>query len=216
MNLPKILQPFHCPDLIRLGSANDGGYLVDYQDVLKSKKLLSFGIGDNIDFEMDFVSITDCQVLAYDDVLSVDFDFFESDKRSAQRKRVTAGTVSEALDDCYCAFLKCDIEGGEYEILDELIGLSSNFAGMVIEFHDINDYKYFNALTSFIAKVGHRLIHTHVNNNSYIESPMGYTPSVIELTFSSSNNSSYRPVSFPHRLDAPNAPERDEFLLTFV
>jgi len=44
-----------------------------------------------------------------------------------------------------------------------------------------------------------------------------YTPSVIELTFSSSKNNTElkRNIPLPHPLDMPNNPDDDEFRISF-
>ena len=70
VTLPKIFQPFHCEDLIRLGKNNDGGYLVNKQDIFNSKNLLSLGIGEDWSFEKDFISLNDCKLNAYDSSLN--------------------------------------------------------------------------------------------------------------------------------------------------
>ena len=66
MTLPKIFQPFACEDLIRLGKDNDGGYLVNKEDVMSSKRLISFGIGQDISFETDFINENTVDVIAFD------------------------------------------------------------------------------------------------------------------------------------------------------
>ena len=42
-------------DLIRLGSIDDGGYVVPIETIKSSTALISFGISDNWDFEKDFL-----------------------------------------------------------------------------------------------------------------------------------------------------------------
>ena len=56
VEFPNSLKPFFVDneDLIRLGSIDDGGYVVPIQTVNSSKVLLSFGISDNWEFEKDF------------------------------------------------------------------------------------------------------------------------------------------------------------------
>ena len=54
--LPKFLKPFFLKkdELIRLGSIDDGGYVLPLKDIISSDVLISFGISDNWDFEKDF------------------------------------------------------------------------------------------------------------------------------------------------------------------
>jgi len=64
--LPKILKPEKEYDLVRLGSINDGGYLVDINSIKKSKALVSFGLGFNWSFEESFTKINPVIVHCYD------------------------------------------------------------------------------------------------------------------------------------------------------
>ena len=73
--LPKKFKPSHIPSskLIRLGSIDDGGYVVPkaiFQDI---KRLISFGISDNWDFEKDLVLKAKCGVDAYDYSINLNF-----------------------------------------------------------------------------------------------------------------------------------------------
>lgn len=218
--LPKILEPFYCKDLIRLGRNNDGGYLVSKEDVIRSSKLLSFGIGDDISFEEDFSKINECDIHAYDGTIDSQFNFFDADHRKIFFNNIGPGTGNKKISELLTEtdkniFIKCDIEGGEYDILNELIIYSNKFSGIVIEFHDVYQYPLFNLVTNFISKIQLKLIHTHMNNISYAKSPDGYLPGCIELSFTSSNNISLSPVNLPHILDMPNTPSREEFRILF-
>jgi hypothetical protein len=220
ITLPKILEPFYCVDLIRLGRVNDGGYLVNKKDVIKSSRLLSFGVGDDTSFEEDFVKLNDCQIDAYDGTIEAQPKFFNSPNKKIHFSNIghVPGNkkISELLTETDSnVFVKCDIEGSEYDILNELIIHSNKFSGIVIEFHDVYQYPLFNLVSNFISKISLKLVHTHMNNISYAESPNGYLPGCIELSFTSSINVSLSPVSLPHTLDMPNTPSREEFRITF-
>jgi hypothetical protein len=64
--LPKEFKPNFYYKLMRLGSPNDGGYMVDIKSILKSKKLISLGLGTNFDFEKDYYKLTKNSVDVYD------------------------------------------------------------------------------------------------------------------------------------------------------
>ena len=51
------LQPTECPDLCRLGSLNDGGYVVPAQALRRASVLLSFGLASNWSFERDALAL---------------------------------------------------------------------------------------------------------------------------------------------------------------
>ena len=68
MKFPKFLKPFFIKieELARLGSIDDGGYVLPMKDVKSSDVLISMGISDNWDFEKDFSRISKAKVIAYD------------------------------------------------------------------------------------------------------------------------------------------------------
>jgi hypothetical protein len=218
MNLPMILQPFQCNDLIRLGKNGDGGYLVNIEDVKKSTRLLSFGVSTDWSFEEDFSKINDCPCVAYDHSVENNIPFF-SGKNSLVRKQVgTEVFLSEMLKpDDTNVFLKCDIEGDEYKILHEIIQHSHRFSGIIIEFHDMSKYPLFNQLTSFISKIQQKLIHNHPNTYRHVKFGKNqYSPDVLELSFTSSKNIFLNPnLSLPHKLDWTNCEEENNFVISF-
>lgn len=107
-------------------------------------------------------------------------------------------------------FLKIDIEGSEYGLLDELLKHANETAGLVIEFHDCSDR--LATIGDFINEYPLRLVHIHANNygpvcNSRI-------PTVLELTFSSGATEAVSPT-LPHPLDMPNERNTAEILISF-
>jgi hypothetical protein len=212
-----IFQPFHCDELIRLGKNNDGGYLVNKQDVLKSTKLLSLGIGEDCSFEEAFTQINDCRCVACD-ASARDLPFFK-DKHQLIKLNVNKNVFLKDLIEPQDrnVFIKCDIDGDEYGLLPELIGMADQLSGLVIEFHQISDTDNINALTSFISKIGHKLVHAHVNNYFYYKiGEDQFMVDTMELTFTSSSNVSLdQKLALPHRLDMPNNPLDTEFAVHF-
>lgn len=220
--MPLIFRPFRCEDLIRLGRDNDGGYLVNREDVIKTSKLMSFGIGDDCSFEEDFIKINHCPVDAYDGTLTAEQERSMRSRFFQPPNRLTVKNIGNKEDQASVkemsfdkVFLKCDIEDSEYHILDDIIRISHQLTGLIIEFHQIQEPSRFNALTNFIGKVKLDLVHTHINNWAYMISGSTYIPDVIELTFTSSSNVSWEPVQLPHAFDMPNCADRDEFAIRF-
>jgi len=86
-----------------------------------------------------------------------------------------------------------------------------------IEFHDIHLDKNLNFLFNFISKIGLDLIHIHVNNYTYLKGDNFNIPTVIELTFSSSDNIALKEfINIPNDLDMPNNPNDEQFRIFFV
>ena len=208
--LPKIFKPFYCDDLIRIGKDFDGGYLVNKEDLLKTKKLISFGIGEDYSFEKQFINQSNCLCETYDG--SVDID----DKLIVHHKKnVDADLIKNIFSNENNIFLKCDVEGNEYQLIEEIINYSHIFSGMIIEFHDVSNFKNYNELTNLISKVEQKLVHLHINNYFYYKTENGPIPDVFEMTFTSSKNIKNLFVEIPNRLDMPNNPNDEQFQLCY-
>ena len=271
--LPNFLNPYKVKNLIRLGSNNDGGYIVNAIDVINTKNLISLGVSFNYSFEEDFIKMNNkTNVRTYDGSVgfkyyrkkcknrikifflkpniksfinvihglnlllkfSIFFKFNLSKKIFHTEKFVTSDTssfkdfekgygyepkfiefkdiVSENLKS---AFLSIDIEGSEYELLDNICSFSQNLIGLNIEFHNVQDN--LEKIESFIKKIKLLLIHTHINNFGQIVNGI---PSVIELSFSRhaelDSFSNQKLVNeLPIKLDQPNNEDGIDYKVTF-
>ena len=107
-------------------------------------------------------------------------------------------------------FLKIDIEGSEYEILQDIISFSSYINALVIEFHDV--HLNLNKITNFIENIDLKLIHVHPNNNSNC---VNNIPIVLEFSFERNPIMVGDNVSFPHYLDQKNNKREDDLSLDF-
>ena len=106
-------------------------------------------------------------------------------------------------------FLKVDIEGSEYRILDTLVDNKNRISGLVIEFHDCD--LHLEAIKNFLKNFQIKLIHIHANNYQPINKKSGL-PLVLELTFSK-NCETIKPKILPNELDMPNNKEEPEINL---
>ena len=244
VKLPKFLKPLLNNHLIRLGSYNDGGYLVCKDDIYESDLLLSFGINDDWNFEKSFLETKNLNCYAFDGSLSnkfwikkflislsrlkfynlkkyIEFKKFFKNQNIFVKKFVSNLqnknhiTLSNILD-TFCSgynkiFLKIDIEGSEYRILDELIKNSYRFSSLVIEFHDTD--LNFDKIENFINKFSLKVIHVHANN--YAETNHALNPIAIEVTFSNNYiNESIQ--SLPNKLDNPNDKFKSDYKIEFL
>jgi hypothetical protein len=108
-------------------------------------------------------------------------------------------------------FLKIDIEGSEYRILEEIIENQNKIIGLVIEFHDFDYHK--NIIYDFCKKLNLSLIHIHPNNFSPRDK--NGDPLVIELTFERNPRIVDDNLVLPHELDMKNNPLENDIELTF-
>lgn len=109
------------------------------------------------------------------------------------------------------AFLKLDIEGGEYAILNDVLRNQERLSGMVIEFHDCN--ARLGQIRDFVGEFSLRLVHVHANNHVPMPRVPGL-PDVMEMTFSR-NATPGAETLLPHPLDMPNFSDREDILLRF-
>ena len=114
--------------------------------------------------------------------------------------------------------LKVDIEGSEYEIIDQITSFSDKIVSLIIEFHEID--KFENIFQKKIAQLKSKfeIIHIHGNNNTGIlESKL---PKTLELTFV--NKETFRGIKNEHvydfpidGLDFPNNPNFKDIYFSF-
>jgi hypothetical protein len=214
-----------CDDLVRLGNDNDGGYLVNQADLSRTQLLVSMGVGNDWRFEQQFCQQVGCPVQAYDPDVNTDCaerrEFFTDPNRLDLLKvsnvsSDTTVTVAEILAGRSNVFLKCDIEGGEYDIFQDLLDTRQAWTGMVMEVHDIDQWDNYNTITNFISKCGLQLVHLHVNNWGYWNIDGNVVPRFLEITLSSAHNMRYdSSLTLPHQLDMPNNAKDTEFAMNF-
>ncbi len=87
-------------------------------------------------------------------------------------------TIPNIVDNHKEVFLKIDIEGDEYKILNDIKKSSKKIFFLIIEFHDI--HKNLKKIRKFISKSDLKIIHIHANNYGGIDK--NNNPKVIELS----------------------------------
>jgi len=229
MKFPQFLKPFPLKkeELIRLGSIDDGGYVLPVKDIKSSEVLISLGISDNWDFEKDFSKISNAKVIAYDYSINNDFwiskfkkdlikfiklkifkpkkiykmfqyidfiFFFKMNKENLFFLKKIGNNenctnineiVNTHVKKQEKIFLKIDIEGSEYEILDQVISIQDRIQGIVIEFHDVT--KNLDVIKNFLNKISSNLNLVHIHANNYSVKEVNQFPEAIELTISNIN-----------------------------
>ena len=109
------------------------------------------------------------------------------------------------------SFLKIDIEGSEYRILDEIIKFDKLFTGLVIEFHNVD--LHLKLILEFIRKLDLKLVHIHPQNLASVT--VDNIPTQLELTFSKNPDIIGNQPKIPHMLDMPANPDFKEIDLIF-
>jgi hypothetical protein len=208
-------------DLIRLGSAHDGGYLIP-NDLEGIRACFSPGVSEVADFENDLTKLgIKCFLADY----SVDQTPIHNSLFDFQKKYL--GIVN---DDIYMTLedwiqdkapidnnllLQMDIEGAEYKvILNTPLEILKKFRIIVVEFHGLDNvfnrmgYETINLTFNKLLK-DFEVVHVHPNNYQKPINVDGLSiPPAMEFTFLRKERISSRKnyLDFPHYLDSPNNP----------
>ena len=252
------LRPMEILGMKRIGSPNDGGYVVPLAAIFQADGLLSLGVSDDWSFDKEFKEINPATVIhAYDHTISSGV-FFSRFLKSllkfllasstlantkhaletflaypqffngtiahhfreaiGSKKNANATDVKKAISRLgkEKLFIKCDIEGSEYEIIEDVLEFQSRIVCLTIEFHHLGTRReeFMNAirkLQSFLT-----IVHVHGNNWGSLTSD-GF-PEVIELTMVRSDI--FLQYQAPHSnsasvFDAPNNPLEREYRLNW-
>ncbi len=106
-------------------------------------------------------------------------------------------------------FLKIDIEGAEYQLLNSILLHENRISGLVIEFHNVSHH--LDQIEKFIRNFPLKVVHIHGNNHAEVF-PENGLPEVLEITFSR-KSSGVTGYNLPHELDRPNNPRKTEIAI---
>lgn len=239
MSLPLCLKPKAKYTLLRVGPNQDGGYLVGKKSLVNSTHLISLGIFDDWEFEKEFLKKNHTiKINCYDDVLSVNWlfknifkylinlkfnltvkkikifidYFFVKKKINFNKKKIISKDLLEISKGKKDIFLKIDIEGSEYRILNDILDIEKNLVGMIIEFHDVD--LHLDRIENFVKNLKFlKLIHIHPNNYGKLDSEND--PTLIEVTFEKNPDLISEEIYLPNNLDYKNRPNSNDIELKF-
>jgi len=193
--------------LCRIGGYRDGGYVLPFDAILTTKKLISIGIGSTARFESDFYDLNqNTEILMIDKglsrmrIIARTVYHFLKDRDQGYNSLIEnitlfrmikhAKIIRKFIDINYgidkliseedeSVILKMDIEGHEYSQINLLEKLQKSFSVLCIEFHDLQDSKNLELLKHFVESTDLILCYISINETSIKN---GY-PSILELTF---------------------------------
>jgi hypothetical protein len=113
-------------------------------------------------------------------------------------------------------FLKIDIEGSEYRIINDVVKHADKIVGMVIEFHDTDPLRavFVEAIRTLQERF--EIVHLHANNCGPVAGDG--LPEVLELTFikRSTRTTGERRITLPiPMLDSANDPNEVDYRMRF-
>lgn len=195
--------------IFRFGSIGDGGYYLRTETITKSQILFSGGISSNLEFEYDMFRFNkNMEIVMVDPTVSglklmfkglarlffkkpdkirylfnaLIFNYLVRQKRCSHLKLwlKKPERIFKLIGNKDKILLKLDIEGGEYDFLNEITENLNRFSGLVLEFHDV--HLHHQIVYGFIKKCN-----THFNLVFIGENPSGgynthKQPKCIEIT----------------------------------
>ena len=218
------LKPVKNNNLIRLGRNHDGGYVVDENIVKKCDTLITFGLGPDWSFELDFIkknnnvkiNMYDYSVSSYPYIKEVIkylrrfltfraslksvsdrinylrnyLNFFKINNVTFFKEKIThpiKDRIDTDVDKVFSRIptnqriiLKSDIEGSEYDVMDQIVKHSEKIEMLIFEFHwlDKNEEIFLDSVRKLQKHFD--IIHIH-GNNHFGKLPTGL-PIIIEMT----------------------------------
>lgn len=170
-------------------------------------------------FDIDFRSLRHKYNLPFE------YNKFFQGKVTHFRERVTQAksenhdvTIREIFDraaDSSRIFVKMDIEGSEYSVIDEIMTYSDKIVGLAVEFHDIGPRR--GAFVAGVNRIREVFDVTHLHANNYASAGEDGFPECIEVTFERrrTDASPRRRVRLPIELDQPNKKSLPDYVLQF-
>ena len=160
------------------------------------------------------------------------FTFIKNEKITFFQKKITGVEINKIdinIRNVFSKFnnnnnliLKCDIEGSEYEIIEDIILHEKKICMMIFEFHWIDKKK--DLFLEKIKKIQEyfSIIHIHGNNHFNFLEDKSNIPIILEVTFANnkdiifSKKDDSSPSFFPvANLDQPCCPVKDDLYFHF-
>jgi hypothetical protein len=173
-------------------------------------------------FNKKYYSMLDFKNIFKNFYLSTDYKNFFKENRIHFRSAIGIGPNLISLNDVFAKinsneiFLKIDIEGSEYRVLNDILGVQEKLSGLVIEFHNID--LHMDKILNFVNNLSLlKVVHIHGQNpggKDYLDSEGD--PTQIEVTFSKTKNYLEFEPQIPHKLDQPSDSRFEEVKLNFI
>lgn len=214
-----------CLEKIRLGNKNgDGGYI--FPKNINIEALLSYGVGNDISFEIDFTNTFNKQSYCFDHTIEtppplIDNVFYFKEG-VASNKTNDCDTISSHIERLMLLnkhiAIKMDIEGHEYNVIKDMS--LTNIDVIVIEMHAIHSFEYNTCIINndVFERLHEHYICFHIHGNNYCGVNYNGVPNVIELTLINKSiiKSFAKDIGcFPTPLDAPNNINNSDYPLSW-
>ena len=203
---------------VRIGSKGDGGYVIVDNNLSSYTTLVSLGICDDNNFEVEFNKISNAYIQQYDysiekpPIYIENSDFFNIKVETLSDLIPHTGTKK---------FLKMDIEGSEWSLLPTLN--LNEYEQIVIELHMYGtSFEQINTSIEHLT-TNHKVVHVHANNNGFPicymnkNKRMSLMFNLLEVTLLRNDICNFSPnkTHYPTKLDSPCNKDKPEWELNF-
>ena len=204
--------------LLSFGIFDDWSFEKNFIKYNKSAKIFCYD--DVISFNFIFIRsikkiILDLIKLKFSNIfrnLYTILDYiFINNKIKFYKKKITTGDIQEIIKNLDKVFLKVDIEGNEYDILEDILKVQNKMSALIIEFHDIDKNRA--VIENFIQRLELNLTHIHPNNYGKLDK--NNDPIIIELSFEKYPKILDGNVKLPNILDQKNNPKKNDIFIKF-
>ena len=193
----------------RLGNEGDGGYIVSMEHLALADNLYSFGIGDDVSFELDFLRmLPKAKAHLFDPTIQA--PPIKHERFGFERAGIDGNLADGGLpwNTCPNSLLKIDAEWAEWEALLKMPLARLRFSQILIEFHVLHTETrsglspYFTRLYQSLSDrqnqqlfrlYGHVMVwmntwykcfHIHINNSLPMVKVDGHEfPPLLEMSF---------------------------------
>ncbi len=196
--LTSLLAPVNIAGLTRIGATRDVGYVGSLESA--PQFLISGGAGKNIDFEVE-LALLGTEILLFDPTVNklpknhsrithIPLALCSNNSQQFDKGMNLSAALELGKHDHKSKFwLKLDIEGSEYELLDEKLEILDSFEQVFIEFHDLYKILGKDFRDRFLRIISH--LHSNfylvsINSNNWqdiFNAGYAFTPVTFEVTF---------------------------------
>lgn len=225
--------------LLRIGKEFDGGYIVPESCLVESDVLMGYGIYNDISFEEQYSELYHKEAYGFDcGIQNIDTtnplthfisecignNLFINKKHEVASEIQKVTSFDEQIANLNLInkkiLIKMDIEGAEYDALQNILPHFADITGIVLEIHFSKNevQKATNLLKSL--NDNFILAHLHANNccQAFVTSDKmeGAMPGIIELSYiNKSLVSRYELItsaSYPKSIDMPNVKSKNDHI----
>lgn len=226
LEVKDVANPLH--GFCRIGRDYDGGYVM-YDDFAGRKVAYSFGINDDVSWDIDMAGKS-IEIYMYDHTIAAipeeheRFHWFQTGigaEDAPQDKLMSLSSLicENGHQELSGMILKMDVEGAEWDVLPNVSReLLEKFDQIAIELHGMNSPDDYAAICASLKKLNstHQLVHIHANNYRLgVQTGHKYLPDVLEGTYLLRGKYEFKESEnqFPRALDMPNDRECPDIFL---